>query len=156
MTQCGKAIGDTRLTRWGWWSFAARGRWRGRPLGSPWWGRGRWWATFPAWWWRGRALSPTWRGWRRRGLPKGKSNFLAGTCNSCATRASSEKVGSKGLKAKGQSRKRKKVSTETSVRLLGDRGEPVALEAGDVCWCISKRSSEVAGNNQIGTVKPHS
>ena len=68
MTQCGKAIEDTRLTRWGWWSFAARGRWRERPLGSPWWGWGRWWASFPAWWgWgRGRALSPTWRGWRRR------------------------------------------------------------------------------------------
>ncbi len=38
---------------------------------------------------------------------------------------------------------RKRVSIETCVRLLGDLGEPVALEAGHVCWCISKRSSEV-------------
>ncbi len=36
------------------------------------------------------------------------------------------------------------MSIETSVRLWGDHGEPVALEAGEVCWCIIKRSSEVS------------
>ena len=31
-----------------------------------------------------------------------------------------------------------------SVHLVGDLGELVALEAGPICWCICKRSSQVS------------
>ncbi len=38
---------------------------------------------------------------------------------------------------------RQRLSIDMSVHLLGDVGEPVALEAAHVSWCISKRSRTV-------------